>query len=150
MKVKVKKITKFLRGEFECTQIGLLVLRILPGYLLAKNHGWGKITHPEKWEWLGSTVTKYFGGALDFASPAIGFVAAFSESICAVLVLVGLFTQPAAVLVGGTMFMAAMHHITTTGSPESALIYLAIFVAIALAGPGKYSIDKMFLTKSED
>ena len=150
MRGTMNKVIDFLKGKCECTQIGLLVLRILPGYFLVTNDGWSKITNPEKWEWLGGTVSKYFGGVLNFADPAFGFLAAFSESICAVLVLVGLFTQPAAILVCGTMFFAAFHHITTTGSPESALIYFTIFAAIALAGPGKYSIDKIFLSKSED
>jgi len=52
-------LIKFLKGKCECTQVGLLILRILPGYFLLANHGWGKITHPEKWDGLGSAVTKY-------------------------------------------------------------------------------------------
>lgn len=142
-------LIKFLKGKCECTQVGLLILRILPGYFLLANHGWGKITHPEKWAGLGSAVTKYFG-VIDFLNPMFGFLGAFSESICAGLVLIGLFTQPAAALVVGTMFFAAMYHITGTGNPESALIYMSIFAAIAAAGPGKYSIDKIFLSKAED
>ena len=142
-------LIKFLKGKCECTQVGLLILRVLPGYFLLANHGWGKITHPEKWSGLGTAVTKYVG-IIDFLSPIFGFLGAFSESICAGLVLIGLFTQPAAVLVVGTMFFAAMYHITGTGNPESALIYMSIFAAIAVAGPGKYSIDKIFLSKTED
>ncbi|MBT3662854.1 MAG: DoxX family protein [Candidatus Marinimicrobia bacterium] len=142
-------LIKFLKGKCECTQVGLLILRILPGYFLLANHGWGKITHPEKWDGLGSAVTKYVG-VIDFLNPMFGFLGAFSESICAGLVLIGLFTQPAAALVVGTMFFAAMYHITGTGNPESALIYMSIFAAIATAGPGKYSIDKIFLSKAED
>ena len=119
-------LIKFLKGKCECTQVGLLILRILPGYFLLTNHGWGKITHPEKWDGLGSAVTKYVG-VIDFLNPRFGFLGAFSESICAGLVLIGLFTQPAAALVVGTMFFAAMYHITGTGNPESALIYMSIF-----------------------
>ena len=54
-------LIKFLNGKCECTQVGLLILRILPGYFLLANHGWSKITHPEKWDGLGSGVTKYVG-----------------------------------------------------------------------------------------
>ena len=140
-------IIKFLKGKSECLQIGLLILRILPGYFLLTNHGWEKLTHPEKWDGLGSAVTKYVG-VIDFLNPMFGFLGAFSESICAGLVLIGLFTQPAAVMVAVTMFFAALYHITGTGNPESALIYMTIFAAIATAGPGKYSIDKLFLQKS--
>ncbi|GIS47547.1 MAG: hypothetical protein Ct9H90mP20_2170 [Candidatus Neomarinimicrobiota bacterium] len=64
-------------------------------------------------------------------------MAAFAESICAIMVLVGLLNQPAAFLVAFTMLVAAMHHITGTGSPENAWIYFSIFSAIFLLGPGK-------------
>jgi putative oxidoreductase len=111
------------------------------------NHGWGKITNPVKWEKLGDAFSKYFGGILDFANPFFGLLAATGESICAILVLVGLYTQPAALLTAGTMFFAAMHHITTTGSPESAWVYFSIFTVIAMLGPGKYSFDEMVLKK---
>jgi len=65
------------------------------------------------------------------------------------LVLVGLFTRPAATLVAATMFVAAFHHITTTGGPESAFVYFSIFATIVATGPGKYSIDQMFFSKHE-
>ena len=38
----MKKLGDFLKGKCECTQVGLLILRILPGYFLAVNHGWIK------------------------------------------------------------------------------------------------------------
>lgn len=137
----MNKLKNFLSGN--CSSCGLLILRVLPAFFLASNHGWSKITNPEKWDWLGMTFVKYFFGVLDFAAPAFGFLAAFSESICAILVLFGLCTRPAALMVSATMFVAAFHHITTTGSPESALIYFSIFMAIACAGPGKYSLDSV-------
>ncbi len=137
----MNKLKRFLVGN--CSGCGLLILRIFPGYFLAANHGWSKITNPEKWDWLGMTFAKYFFGVLDFAAPAFGFIAAFSESICAILVLFGLFARPAAMMVAATMFVAAMHHITTTGSPESAWVYFSVFLAIACAGPGKYSLDSL-------
>ena len=145
----MKKLIEFCRGKCDCTNCGLLILRILPSYFLFANHGWGKIINPEKWVKLGNAFSKYFGGILDFANPVFGFTAAFSESICAVLVLVGLFTRPAATFVAATMFVAAFHHITTTGSPESAFIYFSIFATIVATGPGKYSIDQMFFPKHE-
>ena len=74
-------------------------------------------------------------------------MAAFAESICAIMVLVGLLTQPAAFLVAFTMLIAAMHHITGTGSPENAWIFFSIFTAIFLSGPGKYSLDHYLFIK---
>ena len=143
----MNKILNCFVGKCSCTNCGLLILRLLTGYFLFTNHGLGKITDPSKWNWLGSTVTKYFFGFLDFANPFFGFLAAFSESICAVLVLIGLLTRPAALMVACTMFIAALHHITTTGSPESALVYFSAFMAIVCMGPGKYSIDNLLFNR---
>jgi putative oxidoreductase len=145
----MSKIINCLKGKCVCTSCGLLILRCIPAYYLIANHGWGKITDPSKWNWLGSTLTKYFFGILDFANPFFGFLAAFSESICAVLVFIGLLTRPAALLVSGTMFVAAFHHITTTGSPESAWMYFAIFMTLVCLGPGKYSIDNYLFSKND-
>lgn len=146
----MNKIIYFLKGKYEFPNIGLLVLRIIAGYFLITDHGWSKITHPENWARLGGVVTKYFGGMIDSLSPMFGFLAAFSETVGAALVIFGLFTQPASILICGTMSFAALSSISRDGSPEKALIYFAIFAAIAIAGPGKYSIQKRFLSKSGD
>ena len=94
------------------------------------NHGWNKIINPEKWSKLGNSFTKYFGDLIDFANPMFGFLASFSESACAILILLGFCTQPAAVLLSLTMLFAALYHITGTGNPESALIYFSIFTVV--------------------
>ena len=48
------------------------------------------------------------------------------------------------------MLVAAMHHITGTGSPENAWVFFSIYTAIALAGPGKYSLDFLLFLKDEN
>ena len=73
----------------------------------------------------------------------------------------GLYTRWAAAFAGFTMFVAAFvrHHahgqlaswlgiapaseetLKAWGNPELALAYLAIFVAIALLGPGRLALD---------
>ena len=108
--------------------VSLFVLRFLPSYYMIVNHGWKKITNPQKWERYGNFFTKYFGDFLDFANIPFGFMASFSESFCAVMVLLGIFTQPASMLIAFTMFVAAMHHITGTGSPENALVLSLIHI----------------------
>ena len=86
----MKNIVSYLEKNPNSNDLGLLALRILPAYYFIVDHGWSKITNPSKWENLGDAFTKYFGGLLDFANPLFGFIAAFSESICAILILVGL------------------------------------------------------------
>ena len=146
----MNRFKNFIQDKIQCKGWGLLVLRVLPSYYMLVDHGWGKIINPNKWEKLGDAFSKYFFGVLDFANPLFGFIAAFGESICAVLVLVGLFTQPAALITAITMFFAAMNHITTTGSPEKAWIYFSIYLAIAIMGPGKYSVDTKVRSASGD
>ena len=144
----MKTLFKCNMGSDSCKNLGLLILRILPSYFLFANHGLGKITDPGKWNWLGSTITKYFFGFLDFTNPLFGFLAAFSESICAIFVFIGLFTRYASALISFTMIVAILYHITGTGGSESACLYFSIFMAIFCTGPGKFSIDMLLLKKN--
>jgi putative oxidoreductase len=122
--------------------LALLLLRVVFGLYMAIGHGWGKITGgTEKWAEVGGVMGIV---GLDFAPAFWGFMAAISEFVAALLVAVGLVTRPASLLVVLTMTMAAtMHIVTGNGSPETAIVYLIGFLAIALYGPGKYSADKV-------
>jgi len=122
--------------------LGLLLLRAVIGLYLAFGHGWGKIAGgPEQWAGLGGTM-EIFG--LGFAPTFWGFMAAFAEFACALLVVVGFLTRPAALLVVINMAVAATAHITGAidGGPEMALLYGFVFLSLILIGPGKYSIDE--------
>ena len=141
---------KILSPNQKLQNISLFVLRFLPSYYMLVNHGWKKIINPQKWERYGNFLTKYFGDFIDFFNTPLGFMAAFSESICAILVLIGLFSQPASALIAFTMFVAAIHHVTGTGSPENAWVFFSIYTTIALAGPGKYSLDFLLFLKNEN
>ncbi|NBC84582.1 MAG: DoxX family membrane protein [Bacteroidetes bacterium] len=122
--------------------LALLLLRVVFGLYMAIGHGWGKITGgTEKWAEVGGVMGIV---GLDFAPAFWGFMAAVSEFVAALLVAVGLVTRPASLLVVLTMTMAAtMHIVTGNGSPETAIVYLIGFLAVALYGPGKYSADKI-------
>jgi len=122
---------------------GLLVLRLVAGYFLFFNHGLDKLlAGPEKWTGLGAAGMGSLG--ISFGHVFFGFLAAFSESICAILVLVGLMTRPASIFIIMTMGVAGMFHINRGESPESAFLYLIIYGAIFLTGPGPYSLDRFF------
>jgi putative oxidoreductase len=138
--------------------LALLLLR-LAGVLLAVNHGWGKVMR------LASGEGERFitgVGEMGFPVPAVfAWAAALSEFAGGLLVGVGLLARPAALFAGFTMFaaaflrhkahlhiLAAVHLVSITpeqledwGDPESALIYLFVFVAVLVFGPGRLSID---------
>lgn len=123
--------------------LGLLFLRVAVGLYLALGHGWGKITGgPEQWAGLGGTM-EIFG--LGFAPAFWGFMSAFAEFFAALLVVIGLLTRPAALLVVINMGVAATAHMTGAidGGPELALLYAIVFLSLVFVGPGKYSIDEL-------
>ena len=126
---------------------GILLLRISSGLLLLMNHGWDKIVAgPDKWTGLGRTGLMPLG--IESFHTFFGFMAAFSESICAVLVIIGLLTRPASVLITITMFVGANFHIVLDrGSPEMALLYGVIFLSIGVLNPGKYSLDHLIFNQ---
>ena len=137
----------------------LLLLR-LAGLGLAIFHGWGKLTR------LVGGDARFADGLAQMGFPAplvFAWAAALAETLGGTLVAVGLFTRVAAAFCTVTMLVAAFvrHHaldqlfirmgllevpperLAVWGNPELALMYLVVFLAVALAGPGSLSIDGM-------
>jgi putative oxidoreductase len=118
------------------SDIALALLRIAPAAMML-THGIPKFQ-------------KLISGDMEFGDPiGIGaapslFLAVIGEVICPILLIVGFKTRWAAVPAAITMGVAAFiaHAADPFGRKELALLYLVIFVAIILLGPGKYSIDK--------
>jgi len=126
------------------TDIGLLILRVLPGLGLFLTHGWNKLTG----------VPGIFGAFPDplGLGPAVsaGF-AIFAEVICAVLVTIGLFTRFAAVPVVILLLVAAfvIHADDPWGRKEFALIYCVPFLVLIFTGAGKYSLDSLISNRRQ-
>ncbi len=139
-------MNKFIAALFsdcsKCRNYGLLVLRIGIAWLMITNHGWDKITGgSERWAGIGEFGMKHLG--ITFLPVFWGFMAAFSESIGALLIGLGFFTRIAAGLLMITMLVGANMHITTgKGSPEMALAYACICAVFVIGGAGDFSLDK--------
>ena len=139
-------ILSYLTTNSNYHSLGLLLLRIISGLMMVYNHGWSKITaDPEKWNRLGHALTDIIG--LEFLSTFFGFMAAFSESVCALLIIIGLFTRPASILLLFTMFVASLNHIMDSEMPELAIMYCLSSLVLILSGTGKFSLDHVFQTK---
>ena len=127
--------------------LGLLVLRIGTGLLMFLGHGLGKIqSFADKKDKF--PVPDFF--PLKYMSPPVSLTATVgAEVVCAILIIVGLATRPAAFILAFTMTVAAFNIHSSgpwfmaggDGSKEPALLYLIPAIAILLAGAGSYSLD---------
>ena len=117
---------------------GLLILRIFAGLSLFLKHGLEKLTGY-------STMVQHFPNPLHIGAHATLAFALLSDGICSVLVVLGLFTRPAAAIVVINLLAAFffVHHAAffSNNHVEMVWIYIAVFLAILLAGPGRFSID---------
>ena len=119
-----------------------LILRFTFGIMMCYYHGWSKLlSDTSRWERLGNTLTKWIG--FDALKIPLGFMAAFSESICALFIAIGLLTRPAAFLLGITMLVASSKKLSEAGvdGSELPILFLILSLVILLRGPGKYSLD---------
>jgi len=126
---------------------GLLLVRLAAGFVLAP-HGIAK---------LSGGVNMLATGLASRGLPAPGLLAwcaTLAESVGAIFVALGLLTRPAAAAAGFTMVVAwsTMHlaDAANIGGPkgpafEYPFLLSVLFLAIAIAGPGRYSLDaKLF------
>ncbi len=121
--------------------VGILILRVGAGYFLFFNHGIDKLMDgPEKWEKIGALGMGAIG--ISFGHLFFGFLAAVSESILCLCVSFGFLTRISSFLVSMTMLVAGIFHIGRGESPESAFLYLSIYMAIFAVGAGSFSLDR--------
>ncbi len=129
--------------------IGLLVMRVTLGLYIAVAHGWGKIYGSGG---IGPS-DQFIGhvGGMGFPAPTLfAWCAALTEFVGGILVAAGLLTRPAALALAFNMGVAAfVRHgkdpwYGDPPSKEFALLYFAPFLALALTGAGRFSIDRFF------
>lgn len=125
--------------------VGLLLLRGA-GLLLALTFGRQKIVGYVQLIHAGHSLASSGLAPLIAAVglPAPGFLgvcAALNESVGAFLVAVGLVTRPAAAI--GVLGMAVAMYVSVRLGEDflRAALYLIIFAGVAVAGPGRLSID---------
>lgn len=113
----------------------LLVSRVIFG-LLFMTHGLQKWSN---WSELSST----FPDPLGIGSSLSLGLAIFGELACSVAIIFGVLTRLALIPMIFTMIIAffIIHANDPLAVKELALVYMAIFTLLFIAGPGKFSID---------
>lgn len=118
--------------------IGYAVLRIVAGFMFAL-HGL-----PKLFGWFGQLEAvgsqKWFGGII--------------ELVCGALIMIGLFTRPAAFLASGTMAVAFLQFhwkfepslerlLPIVNRGDAAVLYCFLFLLVAIRGAGIWSLDRV-------
>ena len=102
-------------------------------------------------------LTKFFGfpGAAPASMPIFPVIlAGLIEIIGSILLLIGLFTRPAAFIMSGEMAVAYWYaHFPGNPFPynnggDLAIVYCFVFLYIFFAGPGPWSVDAARATES--
>lgn len=121
----------------------LSILRIVTG-LLFLHHGSQKL--------FGFPPSDHPAG--DFQLLSLVGIAGILEFFGGVLVLIGLFTRPVALILSGQMavayFMAhaPQHFLPIVNRGELAVLYCFVFLYLAFAGGGPWSVDRCLRRKS--
>jgi putative oxidoreductase len=117
---------------------GLLLLRVLAGLSLFLKHGLEKLTGY-------STMVQHFPDPIHIGPHAGLAYALLSDGICSLLVIVGLGTRPAAFVILVNLLTAffLVHHAAFLSNAHVELVglYIAVFSALLLTGPGRFSLD---------
>ena len=115
----------------------LLLLRVVLGILMIP-HGFSKLTK-------FTTVVKEFPDPIHLGATVSLSLVIFAEFFCAVLLVAGLMTRlvviPLIITMGVAVFM--IHNSDFFGEAEQATLYLAGYLVLLVAGPGKVSMDRM-------
>jgi len=119
----------------------LLLLRV-PAGLLLMQYGWEKFSNYAAW-------SADFPDPLGVGSAISLDLCIFAELFCAGFLVLGLFSRFALVpLIINLVVIALVVH---AGDPikerEHAFSFLFPFLTLLLAGPGKYSLDNLFMKK---
>ncbi|MCF7786164.1 MAG: DoxX family protein [Prosthecobacter sp.] len=123
---------------------GLLILRVALGFSMLMLHGRGKLLN-------FSTMAEKFAILPGIPGNVNLGLAIFAEVVCSALLIAGLFTRFAALMLAITMGTAffffhksALVDVAASGikSGELAMVYLIAYVTLLFTGAGKYSVDR--------
>ena len=119
----------------------ILIIRV-PAGLFLMQYGYEKFSKYDEW-------SKDFPDPLGVGSPVSLALCISAELFAAGLLALGLFTRFALVplIINMTVVAFIIHAKDPMRTKEHAFTFLFIFIALFLTGPGRFSIDKLFMKK---
>lgn len=101
-------------------------------------HGWPKL------ESFSDKIDS-FPDPIGIGSALSLILVIFAEFLCSIMIVLGVFTRVASIILLVTMAVAAfiVHAQDSLGHKELALIYFACYATILFVGSGKYSINRI-------
>ncbi len=127
--------------------LGLLILRLIFGLVLLYGHGFGKLST------VFSGQEIHFMDPIGLGSTLSFYLAAFAEGICAILLILGLFSRFASVVLLLNFLVIFCFHAFMIGDGftilEPRFFYLFAFVALTFTGPGRISLDFLLFNKKK-
>lgn len=141
-------------SRWSSVDLALLVLRVGIGISFVFVYGWGKISGgPAQWADLGQKMALF---GITFGATFWGFMAAATEFVGGLCLMLGLLFRPVLGLLLMVMVVAFSSHLDAGQMPWNSpkpwhpVEMATVFVALLLTGPGRYSLDAYFFGSSEE
>jgi len=134
MKAWLKKIN--FTGHTALADYGYLLVRVCFGLLLLK-HGYPKVANFTEY-------AQHFSDPIGLGSHTSLLLAIFAEFICAICIVLGLFTRLASIplVINFLVIFFIVHGSDPLGKKELVAAYLMLSLGTLLMGAGKISIDR--------
>jgi len=127
------------KNDGRMSDLSLLLLRLTFGGLMLINHGWSKFQ-----KLIGDEPIK-FADPIGIGMEASLGLTVFAEVLCALMVVLGLFTRLAVIPLIITMLVAVfvIHISDPFKKMEMAILYLIPYLVLLWNGSGRFSVDAL-------
>lgn len=141
----MKRAFDFINSDWpKGLNVGLLIFRLVFGLVLLYGHGF------EKMSVILTGQEIQFMDPIGMGATPSFYMVAFAEGICAILLILGLFSRIASFILSINFLVVFVVHAFIMGDGFAVLelrfFYLFAFIALTLTGPGRYSLDHLLFS----